>query len=480
MEYLHSLGLIPAACGEKIQDIFAPATARHLLRGAGVAGIRAAEALSENDVGDFVIIEYQDRIGGRMHDVEFGEGPDGKPYIVEAGSNWVQGTVTGDGPENPINVLANKYNIITLAATICKVTDQDSLATFAAGGPFDFKYAIDEFNEALDKVLPDAGSLLQDRTLRATFRLHDWNPAKNDSYRQTAEWWLFDGEFIYSLEESSEIFTSVAENATFNYFSEDNLFIYDQRGFATIVREEAKTFFGGNDDRLRLNTQVTRIEYGNDSHKVVGFNPPLPDWKVAAISSFELGTYTKVFMQFDEPFWDDVQYLIYADPETRGYYPEFQPLDMPGVLEGSGLLVATVVNDHSYRLEAQSNEETQAEVMEVLRAMYGEDIPNPTHLWAYGSYSNWPPATSLQSHQNLRANLGNLFFAGETIGQEFFGYLQGAYLEGQYAGEFIASCLHGSGNCTLTDDQQNCPVLTGVTPYNLYNWNSGWFADTLA
>jgi hypothetical protein len=34
--------------------------------------------------------------------------------------------------------------------------------------------------------------------------------------------------------ESSEVYTSVAENATFNYFSEENLFVYDQRGFATI------------------------------------------------------------------------------------------------------------------------------------------------------------------------------------------------------------------------------------------------------
>lgn len=46
-------------------------------------------SLANNGVDDFVILEYQDRIGGRMHDVAFGEGPDGKPYIVEAGANWV-------------------------------------------------------------------------------------------------------------------------------------------------------------------------------------------------------------------------------------------------------------------------------------------------------------------------------------------------------------------------------------------------------
>lgn len=214
----------------------------------------------------------------------------------------------------------------------------------------------------MENVAVDAGSLLQhniqDRSFRAGLRLQGWDPAKNDSYRQTAEWWLFDGEFIYTPSESSEVFTSVAENATFNYFSEENLFVYDQRAFGNIIREEAAEFLKENDGRLRLNIQVTSVEYSRDSVTVrtnqgcihadyavmtfsvgvlqkdaVDFVPSLPAYKVNAIHSFELGTYTKIFMQFPEAFWHNTQYLIYADPDTRGYYPEFQPLDLPGVLE---------------------------------------------------------------------------------------------------------------------------------------------------
>lgn len=70
-------------------------------------------SLANNGVDDFVILEYQDRIGGRMHDVEFGEGPDGKPYTVEAGANWVQGTVNGDGPENPIHTLVSHLHLLS-------------------------------------------------------------------------------------------------------------------------------------------------------------------------------------------------------------------------------------------------------------------------------------------------------------------------------------------------------------------------------
>jgi len=47
------------------------------------------KSLSDNGIDDFLLVEYQDRIGGRMHDVSFGSGPQGHSYIVEAGANWV-------------------------------------------------------------------------------------------------------------------------------------------------------------------------------------------------------------------------------------------------------------------------------------------------------------------------------------------------------------------------------------------------------
>ncbi len=212
-------------------------------------------------------------------------------------------------------------------------------------------------------------------------------------------------------------------NLTYNQWSEENNFVFDQRGFSTFVEGEAAEFLdldlegggGGDDPRLLLDTVVTDIAYGPDGvvvslgdgdcieaqfaictfsvgvlqNEVVAFDPPLPRWKREAVEQFQMGTYTKIFMQFgngsrngtesggeqqqqqqqqQQPFWDqETQFFLYADNTTRGYYPIFQSLTAPGFLEGSNILFVTVVDDQAYRVERQSDEVTKAEIMEVLR-----------------------------------------------------------------------------------------------------------------
>lgn len=79
--------------------------------GAGVAGITAAWALHNASVDDFIIVERNDYIGGRMAHTTFGMDPDGEPYTIELGANWVQGLGSPGGPENPIWTFAKQYNI---------------------------------------------------------------------------------------------------------------------------------------------------------------------------------------------------------------------------------------------------------------------------------------------------------------------------------------------------------------------------------
>jgi polyamine oxidase len=182
--------------------------------------------------------------------------------------------------------------------------------------------------------------------------------------------------------------------------------VWDQRGYNALIIGEAHEFLESNDPRLLLNTTVKAIRYESDGVKirmkdgscieadyaictfsvgvlqndVVEFKPTLPRWKREAIAQFQMGTYTKIFMQFNETFWpEDTQYFLYADPEDRGYYPLFQSLSGPGFAEGSNILFGTVVANQAYRVEQQSDEKTKAEIMEVLRSMFPDKhIPEPT------------------------------------------------------------------------------------------------------
>ena len=161
---------------------------------------------------------------------------------------------------------------------------------------------------------------------------------------------------------------------------------------------------------------ICTFSLGVLQNNVVAFEPHLPSWKRTAIETMEMATYTKIFLQFvpDKVFWNtSMQFFLYADPVERGYYPVFQSLDGPGFLPGSGILFVTVVHDQSYVVEAQDDETTKKQVLEVLRRMYGEDkVPDPIAFmyprwsevpWAYGSYSNWPSAMTLEMHQVRRA-----------------------------------------------------------------------------
>ena len=219
----------------------------------------------------------------------------------------------------------------------------------------------------------------------------------------------------------------------------------------------------------------------------ITFSPELPSWKQMGIETFAMGTYTKIFLQFspDQVFWNQsYQFFLYADPDVRGYYPVFQSLDGPGFLPGSGIIFVTVLQEQSYKVEAQDDATTQAEVMAVLRSMFGADIPDPIAFmyprwslepWAYGSYSNWPPGTTLEMHQNLRANVGRLYFAGEATSSEYYGFLHGAFFEGQAVAEQIADCITTGTNCSGEVDY---PVLHGTTDYSEYDEANGWFVSS--
>lgn len=73
--------------------------------------------------------------------------------------------------------------------------------------------------------------------------------------------------------------------------------------------------------------------------------------------------------------------------------------------------MVTVTDDESRRIEQQKDSKTKAEVMEVLREMFGKSIPEATDIlvprwWSNrfykGSFSNWPIGVNRYEYDQIR------------------------------------------------------------------------------
>ena len=364
-------------------------------------------------------------------------------------------------------------------------------------------------------VRQDAGYIinqsLPDRTFRGALDINGWDPT-DDPQAQAADWFEFDYEYAQTPDVSSQEFTSANFNSTYFGFSQANYFSIDQRGFNTFLHSQASEFLAKDDARLLLKKIVTNITSTDSGVEItnsdgsciaasyaittfslgvlqsdsVTFTPPLPNWKSKAINAFEMGVYTKIFFQFppEKIFWNtSTEFFLYASP-TRGYYPLWQSLDHEDFLPGSGIFFVTIVTDQSRIVDRQSDEETKQQILVTLRQMFGaENVPEPTDFfyprwsltpWSYGSYSNWPPGLTVEGHQNLRSNVGRVWFAGEATSAEFYGFLHGAWFEGQRAGELVAGCVK-QGGCEALNHYEELGPVTEVGDFVPEN---GWFTTS--
>ncbi|TFK83625.1 amine oxidase [Polyporus arcularius HHB13444] len=445
-----------------------------LILGGGVAGIIAARTLHEQGIDDFIILEARSELGGRMMSRSFGV--EGNQWQVEVGANWVQGTQTEDGPANPIWELAKKHNVSLHSSHYF-----GSVTTYDDSGQSDFQDVFQQSVDNFHKLTAIAGARvpkrLVDMTARSGYALSGSRPRSR--YEMAAEYYQFDWEFGATPEETSWLASSWAHNNTFLEFSRENLLSVDQRGFKTLIQTEAAEFL--TKKHVRLNATVGTVQtskkgvvvtltdgaeitadyalctfsLGVLQHDDVRFVPPLPAWKQEAIHSMSMGTYTKIFLQFPQKFWFDTEMALYADHE-RGRYPVWQTLDHPAFFPGCGILFVTVTGDFSRRIESMSDTAVKEEILSVLENMFpNATIPDPLDFYFQrwftdplfrGSYSNWP-ANFLSEHQgNLRANVDErLWFAGEATSKKWFGYLHGAYTEGEDIGLTLAECIKGGG-----------------------------------
>ncbi|XP_044490584.1 polyamine oxidase 1 isoform X2 [Mangifera indica] len=376
-----------------------PTRSSVIIIGAGISGISAAKTLAENGIEDIVILEASDRIGGRVRNENFGG------VSVELGAGWIAGV--GGKESNPVWEFAAKSGLRTCFSDYSNarynIYDR-------SGKIFPSGFAADSYKKAVDSAIQKLKAL--EANVNDVIKVTAEPPSSPKTPIELAI------DFILHDFEMAE----VEPISTYVDFGEREFLVADERGYGYLLYKMAEEFLftlDGEilDSRLKLNKR----------------------WKMEAIEKCDVMVYTKIFLKFPYKFWPcgpEKEFFIYAH-ERRGYYTFWQHMET--AYPGSNILVVTLTNGESKRVEAQSDEETLEEAMGVLRDMFGPNIPNATDIlvprwwnnrFQRGSYSNYPIISNTEVINSIKAPVGRVFFTGEHTSERFNGYVHGGYLAG--------------------------------------------------
>jgi len=167
----------------------------------------------------------------------------------------------------------------------------------------------------------------------------------------------------------------------------------------------------------------------------VEFYPSLPADKQQAIDRIGMGAMNKLYLLFDEMFWDDTTLLNYVSPDGS---PMWEFFNLNGL--GKPILLGFTAGDHSRQLEQLSDDEIIADAMNVIQKMYGDDTLEPVDYvrtkwssdpFSKGAYSYTGVGGTESDYAALAAPVMNrVFFAGEATYIDYTATVNGAYLSG--------------------------------------------------
>ena len=454
--------------------------------GGGASGIAAAEAFYEANV-DFLLLEADQKIGGRIQNQQFGD------YVVENGANWIHGPYTDDDPpiHNPIWDFKNRYDMngsfsdwedLTIRTRNGKVVENTKLSSWRQTIDFAKSFCFDE-GEALWKQAkkenlksPESidislGVCLNqngydrtsdtnlDRLLGNFLKYFEFDadvtiPASNMSLM------LWASEHLEAVEYNSDAFL-VTDQRGYNIFLNKisnpykrfiklnhivTLITYDNYGVTveakikdTLNSKAGTATSYSNILRIRAKYVICTVPLGVLQKGTIEFDPPLTNKKIESIQEMKMGNYAKVYLRFPYNFWGQKEVLINLG-EPIGLASFGLNLDNPKIFPGSNIITFHSVGDNAIKVETQDVEATKSELMRELRKFYTDTIPEPIDIhvtnwtsnpFSYGSYSALPIGFTSTMWKELRTNVGNLYFSGEHTNTHYSATVHGAFEAGK-------------------------------------------------
>jgi monoamine oxidase len=413
--------------------------------GSGMSGIKAANKLVKAGFS-VTVLEGRDRIGGRT----WTSNTLGVP--LDMGASWIHG-IQG----NPMYALATELNVPLYQ------WDYDNQVTYDQQG---------NINSTMDNYVLNAENSMLDWVTNAL--LNDDDATVQDAI----DIGLQDG----GLDQLTVVERNFLANALVEQdvgADTDNISLaglldlehFDgpdvvfPQGYGALVQMMA------TDLDIQLNTWVQTIRYDDNQVSIetsqgtykadfvivtvplgvlkkgaIEFIPELPQNKQDAIMGLDMGVLNKVYLRFDNIFWDNDlsnMAMISSQKGRWNYWINLQPAT------SQAILCAFNVATFGKEVEFYGDDEIVEQAMSALKIMYGNDIPQPVgHLitrwnsdpFSFGSYSYVPKGASANMREYLAEPVnGKVFFAGEATHAQYPATVHGAYLSGEREADRIIS-----------------------------------------
>lgn len=440
-----------------------------IIVGMGAAGCSAASMLCK--AGKKVLgLEAQNRVGGRVNTVPFGDG------VVELGAEWIH----GERP-SPVYDLALQNNVSILSQdTTFQVYKSD-------GSIVDYDLINDLVEFALNKVddpPKDAEPLGQFLTREIKKYINEKHPTLNND-QDFIEQFLHFMDLVIDNYEASNSWNDVTTQSAYEDLEGDLHLSWHKHGYRTlfdILLNKYNNGPGFSTLDIQLEKEVTKISYPNNPQEDVTvtckdgttyraknvivtvslgvlkerygtmFVPPLPDSKASIIDKMSIGLVDKIVLLFPYTWWQREPALIgflwkekdrsQVDKNDAWVTKVFGVSSPLGSEKALTLWTSGCVGK---MVETLPDEVVKRKSMELIRRFLGKNrtIPEPTAMlrsnwfsnpYTRGSYTYDNVQTPL--HPNARSILAEpltdnsgaprVLFAGEATNSIHFSTVHGA------------------------------------------------------
>ncbi len=281
--------------------------------GAGISGLSAAHALSKEG-RDVTVFEARNRIGGRIHtDRSTGQ-------TLDLGASWIHGT-----QDNPLTNLADMLVLARIP------TDSESYVRRGRDGQRIYDWSYPDALDLITEVEQDSGADADQLNMTA------YEEASRREY------------------EGPEVIFPDGFDRILKAF--DGAFDLKLNAAVSAVRHDANAVHvETSDQRATFDAVIITLPLGVLKAQTVDFKPAFAASKRAAIDRLGMGILDKLYLSFEQPFWDvDKTWIQIADTDLsrgqfNGWLNLLPALDLPVLLAfnaGSAALALAELDDQA-------------------------------------------------------------------------------------------------------------------------------------